>query len=395
MTASALAFGYFAVVVMVGLFEGMIADMINNGTGLVMGQIQVHSPDYLSDRSIYATMGEAEGDVAALISEIEEDPAIIAAAPRVFGGGLASSGTSTFPAILLGIDPEREPLVSRIANVSSGRLPRAGAYEVVAGAELMRRLNVSLGSELVLVAPAADGSLGNDLFTIVGQFNSGIPEIDGSYVLMAIDDLQVMLALAPGRIHEVVAHIDDPWDAPPTAARLEESLREVSISVSVEPWTSLRPELVDYAKLAAGSQWILIVIVFSMAVFGVANTMIMATFERRHEFALLLALGAAPSGIVRSVVAEAVSLGLVSLAGAVAVTVPTLIWLHYSPLDLTSIFGGFSMVGTFVNPVFRAEYPWGTMLGSAVALFMTALVSALYPAIRAANVSPATTLADR
>ena len=150
---------------MVGLFEGMIADMINNGTGLVMGQIQVHSPDYLSDRSIYATMGEAEGDVAALISEIEEDPAIIAAAPRVFGGGLASSGTSTFPAILLGIDPEREPLVSRIANVSSGRLPRAGAYEVVAGAELMRRLNVSLGSELVLVAPAADGSLGNDLFT--------------------------------------------------------------------------------------------------------------------------------------------------------------------------------------------------------------------------------------
>lgn len=382
-------------VVMIGLANGMISQMINNGTGLVTGQIQIHSPQYLPDRSVYETLGSHPNDVESLLGIIERDPAVIAAAPRVFGGGLVSSGAATFPAILMGIDPAREVEVSRIAVMKEGRLPLTGSNEIALGSTLMDWLETNLNDELVLVAPAADGSLGNDLFTVVGIMESGIPEIDGSYVLLPIDVLQSLIALEPMRIHEIVAHIDDPWDAQLATDRISIELQRDGYAVDVAAWTSLRPELREYAQLASGTQWILAVIVFSMAIFGVANTMIMATFERRREFALMLALGAAPSGIIRSVLSEAFALGLLSLAAGVVLTFPILVWWHHFPLDLSAVFGGFEIVGTFVKPVLKTEYPWAMIFFTAFALLLTVVTAALYPAVRAARLAPADVLTGR
>ena len=76
----------------------------------------------------------------------------------------------------------------------------------------------------------------------------------------------------------------------------------------VRPWTEFRPEMVDYARLTESMQWVLLLVIFGMAIFGVANTLLMSSFERRREFALLLALGARPRMIAGSVLAEAVAL---------------------------------------------------------------------------------------
>ncbi len=95
-TAAGLAFGYFAIVLMNGLMAGMTAEMIENGTGFLMGQVQVHEADYLPQRSIYETIGGRDGaDVEALVRAVGADQAIEAAAPRVYAGGLVSSGEST------------------------------------------------------------------------------------------------------------------------------------------------------------------------------------------------------------------------------------------------------------------------------------------------------------
>ena len=41
-TASALAFGFLSAVVMVGLMDGMTAELIDNSTRLMLGQVQIH-----------------------------------------------------------------------------------------------------------------------------------------------------------------------------------------------------------------------------------------------------------------------------------------------------------------------------------------------------------------
>ena len=48
-TASGLAFGYLAAVVIVGLTDGVTAELVENGTRLLVGQVQVHADDYLPE----------------------------------------------------------------------------------------------------------------------------------------------------------------------------------------------------------------------------------------------------------------------------------------------------------------------------------------------------------
>ena len=107
-TASALALGYLSAVLMVGLTDGMSAELIENGTGLLVGQVQVHSDTYLPERNMHRTIGGYEGtDVQALLGRVDASLDVVAASPRLFGGGLISSGDQTQAALLLGIDPER------------------------------------------------------------------------------------------------------------------------------------------------------------------------------------------------------------------------------------------------------------------------------------------------
>ena len=75
-TALGLGAGYFAVVFMVGWADGLKAEMVENSTGLLSGQLQVHAADYRPERSLYDTIGGRDGaEVAALVASIRADPA--------------------------------------------------------------------------------------------------------------------------------------------------------------------------------------------------------------------------------------------------------------------------------------------------------------------------------
>jgi ABC-type lipoprotein release transport system permease subunit len=244
----------------------------------------------------------------------------------------------------------------------------------------------------VVVAPGADGSMGNDVFEVTGIFRTGLQELDASYAILPIETLQTLVAMDRSRVHEIAIATRDPWAAPEVAARLEGTLAPLDLSLEVVPWTVLRPEMVDYVKLLDSWYFIILGIVFVIALFGVANTMVMATYERRREFAVMLALGTAPVEVVLTVMAEALALGVLSLLAGALITFPLLIWWHEAPPDLSFFYGDFTMFGALMRPVLRVEYDVPMSLWTALALLVTALVAALYPASQAARVPPADTL---
>lgn len=396
-TTLGLALGYLSVVLMSGLSRGLVSEMIDNGTGMVTGQLQVFAEDYLPDRGIYETIGGREGvDVEALVAEVAADPNISAATPRVYAGGLVSTGQATAAGVILGVDPEREIHVSRLlSHIDEGRGPTPGQYEVVIGREMARQLDAGPGDEVVVVAPGADGSLGNDLFIVSGIFTTTVTELDLGYAVVPIEVLQELVSLPPGRIHEIAARVDDPWAADDAAAGVRSAIGSAGPATVVLPWTEFRPEMVEYAHLMSSMEWMLIVFVFGMAIWGVANTMLMSSFERRREFAVLLAIGGGPGFIVRSVLIEAVVLGALALAVGLAVTLPILAWWKAAPPDMSWVYGGFTMAGGLMRPILRVEWPTSMMLITAGAMFVTALAAALYPAYRSSRVPPADTLAGR
>ena len=394
LTALGLAVGFFAVVFIVGWSQGIMTEMVESATSLVNGQIEIHDAEYRPDRSLYDTIGGRDGtDVDALLRTIDADAAVVAAAPRVYAGGLISSGQATSAGMFMGIDPARELTLSRFLDpLVEGRMPEPGRNELLVGEEMARQLSARLGDELVVVTSGADGSMANDLFTLVGVFRSGLVELDVTFVVMPIGDLQALVVLPPGRIHEIAVATADPWIAETTAARLGDDLPPIDRAIEVVPWTTLNPAMVDYVALGDAMYFIIIIIVFSIAIFGVANTMLMATYERRREFAVMLALGATPRAVRAVVLHEAVALGVLSLALGAAMTFPLMVWFHTAPPDMSWAIGDVTLMGALLTPSLRVEYDVPFWIMSAIALFVTALLASLLPAWRAARVPPADTL---
>jgi putative ABC transport system permease protein len=56
-TMAAIAFGYAMLLFVACLMAGLRWQMIQNGTCLVMSQIQVHAPGYYPNRSLQKTIG--------------------------------------------------------------------------------------------------------------------------------------------------------------------------------------------------------------------------------------------------------------------------------------------------------------------------------------------------
>ena len=82
LTALGLAVGFFAVVFMIGWSRGITAELVENATSLVSGQIEIHHAEYRPDRSMFDTLGGREGiDVEAMLEAIDADEGVTAAAP--------------------------------------------------------------------------------------------------------------------------------------------------------------------------------------------------------------------------------------------------------------------------------------------------------------------------
>ena len=395
LTASALSFGFVAAVLMIAFMDGMLEEMVSNGTRVITGQVQIHADDYRPERGIHDTMGGRDGlDVAALVGAAESVGGVTGVAPRVYGGGLVSSGDETVGAVLMGVDPGREELVSRFGtSFVDGRMPGPG--EIAIGAAMAETIVAAPGEEVVLVAPAADGSMGNELFTVSGIFRLGMGGFDDTYVLMELGSLQDLMAMDRSRIHEVAISVDRTGQADRVAERVEEEVATLADGLVVEPWSVFQEQLYFITSMMGAANSIVAMLIFGMAIFGVANTMLLATFERRREFAVARALGTSAGSVARIVVCEGLFLGLVALGAGAVLAVPVVVYFHEFPLDLSSFVGTYSFVGSAIRPLLSAEYSWDGPLVTALALVGTGVASALYPAWRAIRVPPADALASR
>ena len=310
----------------------------------------------------------------------------------MYGYGLVSGTDHSAGADLLGIDPTREQQISRFhTRLTSGRFlnPQAtdGANEVVLGEKLASTIAVEPGSEIILLTQAADGSMGNDLYTVVGILRTGSEAIDRNTVLMPLAASQELLSLTSNRIHEIGVLTTTADMASAFAGRLESQLGG-TLPIRVRAWPELSPALADYVQMNESSNTFLFAIIFLVAIIGVMNTMLMAVFERTRECGVLMALGLRPTAMTLLIVLEASLLAGVSVALGACLGGPLVWYLQTYGLDLRTVMGELSMAGVVLDPIWYGQHDFPTYLRAALGLALVAVVSALYPAIRAARFRP-------
>lgn len=384
----AVAFG--VLITLEALREGLARQMLENGTRIMLGHIQVHDAEYLPGRDLYTTIGGERGtDVAALLGAVESAPVVSVAAPRVIGFGLLSTGPRSAGAQLLGLDPSREARVTSLlsAVVAGHGLADAAPNSVLLGETLAEELEAKVGDQVAVVTQAADGSIGNELLAVRGIFRTGMEALDRSLALMELPDLQALMALGRARIHEVAVRVENPH----TAQAAADALMRSSIlppGARAESWQRLAPALVDYLRLLRGWNWVVVFIIGVFAAFGVLNTMLMAVFERTREIGVLASLGFRPSQILAMVIAESLCLAAVGLVIGLGLGALGMAYFTWHGWDLTRWVAGLTIAGVLVDPVLRATFVWESTPSIAATLGLITVFAGLVPALRAARMKP-------
>jgi ABC-type lipoprotein release transport system permease subunit len=382
-TAAAMAVGVAFCMAMLAITDGMYAKMFEVMVEQSLGHVQVHDPAFPGKRSMYATMKGADETLARL----DALPGTAAATGRLLGFGLLGGERKSTGGQLLGVIPAREAATTPVARrvVAGSWLGEAPAAEIVLGDGIANDLGLGVGDEVVVVTQASDGSLGNALYTIRGIVRTGSVAIDDGSGFVHLDDLRALLVL-PDQLHEITLLARDDGAIAAYQAELKAAVGDAAL---VRTWWEVSPQTQQLFGMQSISKVILLGLVFTVAGFGVVNTMLMSVFERTRELGVLKAIGMRPGRMVVLVLLESLMLAGVSVVLGLALGGFLDWWLVTRGLDFTaSMKDGMSMGGVTLDPVIRGQVQPAGIAATAGSVFVVAALAALWPALRAARLQP-------
>lgn len=333
---------------------------------------------------------------APAISTVVRDPVQVEAAlkdalpgakaeRRVMGAGLAGSKDQSAPVMIIGLTPPENGGKSLHTVVEGRDLSPTAKHEVLLGKDLARDLDVKVGGELVLVSQAADGSVANDRYAVVGTFTSPSAELDQVAVVLHLADAQDFFALGEG-VTMVVVRLPEGADredvtAPVAALRSALDLK----TLEALGWGEILPEFKNTMQTKRQGQRLVDLIVFLVVGLGVFNAMTMSTFERTREFGVMGALGTRGRRILALVITEALLQGV--LAFAVGAALGTGILYGIGTVDLSSVMQG-DVMGARMPSRIDLAVQVVAVRNAALVAFATVVVGGVIPAVRAARLRP-------
>lgn len=380
LTALAMIVGFTLSSIVIGLSDGAYSNVIEMFTGNRIGHIQIHHAGYLDKPSIYKTIR----DYDSIGETIQSQDGVEAWTPRVYTGGLGSVGERSTAVRIIGIDVTRENKATNFNKkvIEGDTLTETASREVVIGKKLVKTLSATIGSKIVLFSQAADGSIANDEYTIVGIADSGDDITNRVACYLHIDDVQELFVLE-GRIHEIVVIVSNINKVENIANAISDRLADTTLEIL--PWYQVVKSFYDaMQKDKQGDAVARFIIMFIVAI-GVLNTVLMSVMERTREYGVLKAVGTKPIQVFWLVIYE---VGIIAV-GSILIGAMLGVLFNY----LLSVYGvsyaeGFTMAGVEFGKMY-GEVNVSCLMIPATTVFVSALIVSLFPAIKAARIMPA------
>ncbi len=381
-TATAMAVAVALCMSLIAFTDGMYNKMAEIMVDQQLGHVQVHHPDYPGTRQLLDTVPGADQ----VLAIIDGSDTVIGATGRLNGMALLGSDKTSTGVLLQGIDPARElPLTHVDERVIDGRyLADDAGKEMVIGAGLAEELEVGVGDEVVAFTQSSDGSLGNDLYTVVGLSSTGNAAMDKGGAWLHLKDLQELLVL-PDQIHGIMVLTNEPDDLKGFAGALRDKLPE---DVQVQTWREASPQTAEMMGMQSFASLLMLGIVFAVASFGVLNTMMMSVFERTRELGVLRAIGLRPAQMVSMVLWESAFLSV--LAGSIGLAIGGVLDVLVVTVgfDMSAGGEGFEVMGVRFDPIIYGDVTPFSVYAPISALILVSIGSSLWPAWRAARLRP-------
>ncbi len=380
------------IAIALGIFGGL--SVISTATGLsdmrqlnaiktYVSHIQIHDSNYLKYSGLKDII-TAEKEILSFIKESKETEGVSA---RLRIESFIQSAGGTSGVVLNGIDPEAEKQVTNIAEML-----QEGNYlsdykrkpPILISNKLAAKLNANIKTTLQCSFTDANGLPATGVFKVVDIFSTSNSMYDEVNAFVRLEDLQAISGVYGS--HEIALTLKD--------EELVEQYREKLIAtfpeVHIASWRGIAPELGYADKMMDLVMTIFLVIIMLALAFGIVNTMLMAVLERKKELGMLISVGMNKRKVFWMIVWESIFLALIAGPLGIFSSYAAIQFFGKYGIDLSFAADGLRSVGleSVIYPTIHPNY----YIVISILVVSTAILSCIYPALKALKLNPAETL---
>jgi lipoprotein-releasing system permease protein len=293
-------------------------------------------------------------------------------APLLSGQAFLRYGGTDVAATILGIEPERERRVTRIAeDMLDGAVENllTVANGIILGEGLARKLGAARGDTITAVSPTGVTLSAK----VVGRFRTGVVSIDQSQAYLLLKKAQV-LHNRPNVVNQIRIKLPDHRDARAVAREIE-----AAHGYRTESWDETNEDLLALLVVRNIILYIVTGAILVVAAFGIYNIISTVVFEKTRDIAILKSIGLTQADIRRIFLIEGLAVGgLGSLMGWAA------------GLGLTLALGSIRFEVQALTAMQRFTLDWSFAYYAVAGIAATAAstLAAYLPARRAAALKP-------
>jgi ABC-type lipoprotein release transport system permease subunit len=387
LTLVAVALGMGLLIVMSGLIKGAVDGSVENAIRLQTGHLQVRAASY-DEEQVSLEWKDLLSDPDELAAQIRAMAGVRLATPVLWANGMLTGGDESVGVQVFGIDPLSEfyaPI--REAMVAGAFLAPDDRSGLLMGQRLANSLGLSVGDRISLVVSTADQQPDEALFTIRGLYSTGVASYDETRVFLPLTKAQAFTQ-TKGHASAIVVLLDRQDDADATAAALRASGQQTQ-ELRTLTWRDLNQVLLQAMDASAVFLDMMNLVVLAVVAIVIANTLLMAVFERAREMGILAALGMKGRQILSMFLLEAGTLGLAGIVlglilGGLGIVYLATVGL---PIGEAAAAGEASNMITYGN-VLYARFSLPDTVSLSIAGLAITLLGALYPAWFAARLEP-------
>ena len=385
---------------MIGVFVGVMALIV---VIAVMAGFQEHLKEKFLGINAHVIVRNYAGAFAdtyslrskVMATEVEtkwHSTRVTALTPICFIQGLLSSSGGVQGAVIRGVDPKTVESVLNVGEVVDGtgldglERPSGGVPHMVLGAELSKNLGVHIGDEVQIILPRGTLSPFGLIpkireFKVIGAISTGMYDYDSSIAFISIKDAQRLLGIGD-RVHAYELRVSNVDEADAVARAIHGRL---GFPFWTMDWKRMSRNLFAALKLEKLAMFVVLTLIILVAAFNIVSTLFMLVMEKREDIAVLKAMGARDSQILKIFIYTGFSVGLIGTFMGVV-----------SGVGLCEALKKYKFIRIPKEVYFTDTLPvlldWSDVVLIAVSALLLSLVATIYPARQAAKINPSEAL---
>ena len=343
--------------------------------------------------------GSAMQDYRPLMEKFKKMPGVESATPFIYNQVMLSSGKYVSGVVLRGIDPVTDRQVTRLSkSIVQGGMefldpPAVSMQEpgILIGKELSRHLNLFLGDRVNVVSPTGTitplGMMPKmKPFRVVGIFNTGMFEYDSTLAYVSLSQAQQFFDLGD-TVTGIQLKVKDVYATSELARQIN---RDLGPELYARDWMQMNKNILFALKTEKVVMFIILTLIVLVAAFGIASTLFMVVMEKTKDIAILKAMGAPATSIMKIFVLEGLIIGFSGTVLGVASGL--LVAFNLEPIiNLVQKVTGKNF---FSKDIYYLDhFPSHVVAADVVVISITAIVisfvATLYPAWQASRMLPA------